>query len=64
MSRILLVDDLPDFVDAIIEAAEDMTLHLSAPKEDPWKMKARLGIGGSVHDRLGGPRGPMGGPKK
>lgn len=31
-------------------------LHLSAPKEDPWKLKKRLGIGGSVHDRLGGPR--------
>ena len=31
-------------------------LHLSAPTEDPWKFKKRLGIGGSVHDRLGGPR--------
>ena len=56
----VLDDDLPDFVDAILEAAEDMTLRLSAPTEDPWKMKARLGIGGSVHDRLGGPRSPMG----
>ena len=32
------------------------TLHLSAPTEDPWKLKKRLGLGGSVHDRLGGPR--------
>jgi len=31
-------------------------LHLSAPTEDPWKLKKRLGLGGSVHDRLGGPR--------
>ena len=31
-------------------------LRLSAPTEDPWKLKKRLGIGGSVHDRLGGPR--------
>ena len=35
---------------------EGETLHLSAPTEDPWKLKKRLGIGGSVHDRLGGPR--------
>ena len=31
-------------------------LQLSAPTEDPWKLKKRLGLGGSVHDRLGGPR--------
>jgi hypothetical protein len=37
-------------------AGEEAPLHLSAPKEDPWKFKKRLGIGGSVHDRLGGPR--------
>jgi hypothetical protein len=35
---------------------EAETLYLSAPKEDPWEFKKRLGIGGSVHDRLGGPR--------
>jgi len=35
---------------------EEPALHLSAPTEDPWKLKKRLGIGGSVHDRLGGPR--------
>jgi len=37
-------------------ADEEEPLRISTPKEDPWKMKARLGIGGSVHDRLGGPR--------
>ena len=37
-------------------AGEEAPLRLSAPKEDPWKFKKRLGIGGSVHDRLGGPR--------
>jgi hypothetical protein len=31
-------------------------LQLSTPTEDPWKLKKRLGLGGSVHDRLGGPR--------
>ena len=31
-------------------------LRLSAPTEDPWEFKKRLGLGGSVHDRLGGPR--------
>jgi hypothetical protein len=35
---------------------EEPTLHLRGPTEDPWKLKKRLGIGGSVHDRLGGPR--------
>ena len=35
---------------------EGEALHLSAPTEDPWKLKKRLGLGGSVHDRLGGPR--------
>ena len=35
---------------------EEPTLNLSAPTEDPWKLKKRLGLGGSVHDRLGGPR--------
>ena len=35
---------------------EVVPLRLSTPKEDPWKFKKRLGIGGSVHDRLGGPR--------
>jgi len=35
---------------------EGEALHLSSPTEDPWKLKKRLGIGGSVHDRLGGPR--------
>ncbi len=35
---------------------EGEALHLSTPTEDPWKLKRRLGLGGSVHDRLGGPR--------
>ena len=38
------------------EEEEVEPLRLSAPTEDPWKFKKRLGIGGSVHDRLGGPR--------
>jgi hypothetical protein len=37
-------------------ADEEEPLRISAPTEDPWKLKKRLGIGGSVHDRLGGPR--------
>ena len=35
---------------------EEAPLRVSAPTEDPWKLKKRLGLGGSVHDRLGGPR--------
>ena len=38
------------------EEEEEEPLRLSAPTEDPWEFKKRLGIGGSVHDRLGGPR--------
>ena len=35
---------------------EEEPLRIGTPKEGPWKLKKRLGIGGSVHDRLGGPR--------
>jgi hypothetical protein len=35
---------------------EEAPLRIGTPKEDPWALKKRLGIGGSVHDRLGGPR--------
>ena len=41
---------------ALDKLGELAPVKLSAPKEDPWKFKKRLGIGGSVHDRLGGPR--------
>ncbi len=41
---------------ALDKLGELAPLKLSAPKEDPWEFKKRLGIGGSVHDRLGGPR--------
>ena len=37
------------------EEWEEEPLRISAPG-DPWELKKRLGIGGSVHDRLGGPR--------
>jgi len=35
---------------------EEEPLRIGTPKEDPWSLKKRLGIGGSVHNRLGGPR--------
>ena len=38
------------------EEWEEEPLRVGTPKEDPWKLKKRLGIGGSVHDRLKGPR--------
>ena len=41
---------------ALDKLGELAPVKLSTPKEDPWKFKKRLGIGGSVHDRLGGPR--------
>ena len=41
---------------ALDKLGELVPLKLSTPTEDPWKFKKRLGIGGSVHDRLGGPR--------
>ena len=41
---------------AQVHAQEEEPLRMGAPKEDPWKLKKRLGVGGSVHDRLGGPR--------
>ena len=38
------------------EEWEEDPLEISAPTRSPWDLKRRLGIGGSVHDRLGGPR--------
>jgi hypothetical protein len=38
------------------QEGEESPLRIGAPKESPWDLKKRLGIGGSVHDRLGGPR--------
>ena len=55
---------LADIVLKEFYEGEEAPLRIGTPTEKPWALKKRLGIGGSVHDRLGGPRGLMGAPKK